>query len=129
MRTETLGRPEMKKPGNTARKSVALRDNERLELNRLMANFLVQHDSAVLYEALAKLEGDTRQKAVWAEFAAAELEHAKVWAERLRTAGAIVPVLRVSRRAKLLARVARWLGGGRVIPVITARALKDRSRL
>jgi vacuolar iron transporter family protein len=119
----------MKKPGNAARKSVVLRDNERLELNRFIRNFLAQHDSAVLYEALAKLEGDTRQKAVWAEFAAAEREHAKFWADRLRTAGAIVPVLRVSRRAKMLAQLARWLGGGRVIPVITTRALNNRSRL
>lgn len=105
-----------------------LQDKERVELNRFIRNFLAEHDSAVLYEALAKLEGNTRQKIVWAEFAAAEREHARFWAERLRTAGAIVPVLRISRRAKLLAQLARWLGGGRVIPVITARALKDRSR-
>lgn len=115
----------MPQPGTT-RESAAYGDSESSELERLRRNFLAEQDSAALYEALAKLERDARQKAVYVELAAAEREHARFWAERLRSSGAIVPTLRISRRTRLLAQLARLLGGGFVIPVITAREVNDR---
>ena len=92
---------------------------------RLERNFRAELDSAVLYEVLAELGRDTGQRTLYRELASAERLHARYWAERLRAAGAAVPSPRPSPRTRLLAQLARWLGGGFVIPVIAARELKD----
>lgn len=113
--------------GKSARASCSCVDGESLELDRLRHNFLAEQESAALYQALAEFERDSDQRAVYLELAAAERAHAAFWAERLHAAGVSVPALRISARTRILAQLARWLGGGFVIPVITARELNDRN--
>jgi vacuolar iron transporter family protein len=97
------------------------------DLARFTRNFLAERDSAALYEALAAVERDARQRRIYLDLAASERIHARYWENRLRLGGGRLPPHSVSLRAKLLAQLARWFGSGFVIPTITVRELKDQA--
>jgi len=96
------------------------------ELHRLVRNLRAEHDSAVLYDALAELEGDPRQSCVYRELARGERRHAAFWEERLAAAGRVIPRFRPSTRTRLLTLLARYLGIGFIVPSVIAREMKDR---
>lgn len=96
------------------------------ELTRLLRNWRAEHDSAVLYAALARLERDTAQSAVYAGLAASERRHASFWEQRLRAAGVAAPRFRPSLRTAMLIALARHFGIGFVVPSVISREMRDR---
>ena len=50
---------------------------------RLLRNWRDELDSAALYAALARIERDPEQRAIYEELASAERRHAAFWEERL----------------------------------------------
>ena len=92
---------------------------------RLLRNWRDELDSAALYEALARLERDRYQRAVYEELAVAERRHAAFWEERLRAAGQWIPSFRPALRTRILIHLARRLGIGFVVPSVIAREMKD----
>lgn len=93
---------------------------------RWLRNWREELDSAALYEALAHIERDRRQRDVYEELAGAERRHAAFWEQRLRTAGEVVPPFRCALRTRLLIQLARRLGIGFVVPSVIAREMRDR---
>ena len=89
-------------------------------------NLRAEHDSAVLYDALAELERDPRQSSVYRRLASAERQHASFWEQRLAGAGLVIPPFRPSARTTLLIHLARYLGVGFIVPSVIAREMKDR---
>lgn len=96
------------------------------EVLRLRHNLRAERDSAKLYEALAKLERDARQRGVYRYLADAERRHATFWESRLAGAGQSVPPFRPSARTALLTLLARCLGTGFIVPSVIAREMRDR---
>jgi VIT1/CCC1 family predicted Fe2+/Mn2+ transporter len=96
------------------------------EASRLLRNLRAERDSAELYEALAGLERDPRQRSVYRYLAGAERRHATFWESRLAGAGQSVPAFRPSTRTALLTLLARCLGTGFIVPSVIAREMRDR---
>lgn len=78
-------------------------------------------DGAAIYGSLARSEPEPTIAALYARLATAEWRHARVWARKLRHAGAWRGMPRPSRRAALLI----WVGG-RLGPDIVGRWLAAR---
>lgn len=95
------------------------------EVARFARNFLAEEDSAALYEALATLERDPRQKELFRSLAGSERAHGEYWRMRLRNGGHAVPKHSVSPRTRLLIHLARWLGSEFVLPAIAIRERND----
>ncbi|HVN46843.1 MAG TPA: VIT1/CCC1 family protein [Steroidobacteraceae bacterium] len=93
---------------------------------RLLRNWRAELDSAALYLALARIERNPEQRAVYEELAGAETRHAAFWQERLRAAGCTVPRFHAALRTRILIQLARWLGIGFVVPSVIAREMQDR---
>jgi vacuolar iron transporter family protein len=96
------------------------------EFSRLLRNLRAERDSAVLYDTLAELEPDPRQRSVYHHLASAERQHAAFWEARLAGAGQAIPHFRPSLRTALLALLARHLGIGFIVPSVITREMKDR---
>jgi VIT1/CCC1 family predicted Fe2+/Mn2+ transporter len=92
---------------------------------RLLRNWRDELDSAALYDALAHIERDRYQRAVYEQLAGAERRHAAFWEERLRAAGQLIPSFRPALRTRILIHLARRLGIGFVVPSVIAREMKD----
>jgi VIT1/CCC1 family predicted Fe2+/Mn2+ transporter len=88
------------------------------DVERHLANWRDEIDSAALYRALADVEDDPRLAGVFRRLAAAEEEHAGFWEERLRAAGVPVPARRPGWRTRLLIAVARRFGTPLVLPTL-----------
>jgi vacuolar iron transporter family protein len=93
---------------------------------RLLRNWRDELDSAALYEALARIERDPRQRIIYEELAGAERRHAAFWEQRLHAAGHAVPIFHTALRTRILIHLARRLGIGFVVPSVIAREMKDR---
>jgi len=96
------------------------------ELARWRRNWRAEHDSAVLYAALARLDPEPQRSQEYLELAAAERRHADFWEVRLRLAGEALPPFRPSARTAILIVLARHLGIRFIMPSIIARELSDR---
>jgi VIT1/CCC1 family predicted Fe2+/Mn2+ transporter len=96
------------------------------ERTRLLRNWRAEHDSAVLYAALARFDRDPQQSRIYQELASAERRHAVFWEERLRVAGQPVPRFRPSLRTRILIQLAGRFGVGFVVPSVIAREMRDR---
>jgi vacuolar iron transporter family protein len=96
------------------------------EFSRLRRNLRAEHDSAALYDALAELEGDPRQRSVYRSLAIAERQHAAFWEKRLAGAGQVIPPFRPSARTTLLIHLARHLGARFIVPSVIAREMRDQ---
>lgn len=80
-----------------------------------------ERDSAALYTALAEAEQSPQLAAVYRVLAETEQRHAAFWEARLRQAGASVPAYSPGWRVRTLSWIARHLGVGSVLPVVTAQ--------
>jgi vacuolar iron transporter family protein len=103
-------------------------DLKRLELRRVLRNWREECDSAALYEALAKIEADSRLGRIFGKLAASEREHVAYWEQRLRSMHQAVPRFRPSMRTRMMALLASRLGTAFVIPNITIHELADQRK-
>ncbi len=92
---------------------------------RYLANIRAEVDSAALYDALAGAETDPAIADVYRRLAATERAHAEHWEARLRDAGEPVPPRRPSRRARILAWLARRFGPAFVLPTVVKAEARD----
>src|SRR5439155_5813871 len=83
-------------------------------------------EGAYLYEALASVSNG-EQAGVYSEMASAESRHAKHWAARLEEAGLPVPTYRPSRRARVIAWMARRFGARAVLPILQTFEMKAQA--
>jgi vacuolar iron transporter family protein len=102
--------------------------SESADVERYRSNLRDELDGAALYAALAEAEDDPVRKDLFLQLSQAEAGHAKVWREKLTTAG-IAPVEHLPGfRTRLLARLARRFGPAFVLPAITATEFADRDK-
>jgi VIT1/CCC1 family predicted Fe2+/Mn2+ transporter len=79
-----------------------------------------ERNSALLYQTLAEIEGDPRLSEVYNRIASTELQHADVWAEKIKTAGEITPDFHPTWRTRALIWLARRFGPAMILPSIQA---------
>jgi VIT1/CCC1 family predicted Fe2+/Mn2+ transporter len=101
---------------------------EQHDRERILRNWQGERDSAALYDVLAGIERNPQLSSVFGKLAASEREHSTYWEDRLRSEGQAVPLFRLSRRTRMMARLARLFGVGFVLPWITTRELADHER-
>ncbi|HEY8465256.1 MAG TPA: VIT1/CCC1 transporter family protein [Solirubrobacterales bacterium] len=94
-------------------------------LDRYREYLQAEIDSAFLYLTLAELADSEQLAEVYRRLAATEERHAKVWRERVRSAGAELPPERPTRRARALAWLARRLGPDFVLPTLVEQEALD----
>ena len=99
---------------------------EAAKIAQLRCKFLAELDSAALCEALAALGRDATQKTGYLQLAAERRERAESLRARLRSAGASLPRIQISRNMRLFAKLLRFVSGGFVIPIFTARTLREQ---
>lgn len=99
----------------------------RHEISRYRANHADELHSAAVYETLAHVETDAQRKAVFAELAASERTHAKVWADKLRAHGKRVPQ-RHSLKTYVMKGLVHVLGPRIVLPTLAAAEFADRNK-
>jgi VIT1/CCC1 family predicted Fe2+/Mn2+ transporter len=85
-------------------------------------------DSAFLYRVLAELEPASALADLYDRLAATEERHAKLWHERLQAGGGMVPMPGPTRRARILAWLARRFGPGFVLPSLSELEDLDQRR-
>lgn len=88
------------------------------ETEKFVSFYLDEHNSALLYQALADIEKDERLAEVYRRIAATELRHAAVWAEKLKQAGQPEPEFRPSWRTRTLIWLSKKLGPSVILPSI-----------
>jgi vacuolar iron transporter family protein len=98
------------------------------ELKRFRTNLADELDSASLYETLADYEGDPSKADVFRQLAAAERQHAQVWADKLRANGVRVNPHRKSVKTRLLRGLTRSFGPRFVLPTLAAAEFADRDK-
>jgi VIT1/CCC1 family predicted Fe2+/Mn2+ transporter len=96
-------------------------------LARYRRNLQDELDTASLYAVMAEREPNPQLSALYGRLEAAERRHADFWAKRLEAAGAPLPRLRPSRRARILARLARRFGPSLVVPSLAATEWSGRT--
>lgn len=89
-------------------------------IHRYRTNLTDEMEAITLYQALAQAERDPHLAAIYGKMAEVEQRHATVWEDRLREAGASVPPFTPSWRVRTLAWLARRLGPGAVLPMVTS---------
>lgn len=82
-----------------------------------LANWRAERNGAALYGALAALERNPRQAALFRRLEELELRHAAAWAEKLERPP---PAFRPSRRTRLLLWVARRFDPALILPRLAA---------
>lgn len=95
------------------------------EIERFLANWNDELNSATLYESLADVEKDQKIADVYRRLAATERKHAATWADKIRAAKGTVPTFRASWRTRTLAFLARRLGAQAVLPTIVSAEQRD----
>ena len=79
-----------------------------------------EKDAAWLYRELAAVETNTERRDLFNRLAIVEDRHTARWEELFREAGRPLPSHAVGRRTRWLARIARTLGPGSVLPLVLA---------
>jgi vacuolar iron transporter family protein len=100
----------------------------RHELKRFRTNLADELDSAALYDTLARVEKDPARRAVFAQLATSEREHANVWLDKLRSSGARVRPHRPSAKTYLTRGLIHTLGPSFVLPSLAAAETADRDK-
>jgi VIT1/CCC1 family predicted Fe2+/Mn2+ transporter len=100
----------------------------KTELKRFRSNLSDELDSAALYETLAGAERDTERKRVYAELAASERDHARVWSEKLRANGVNVRMHRASAKTQMMRALVRVFGPDFVLKTVAASEYADRDK-
>src|SRR5471032_3221626 len=98
------------------------------ELKRFRANLADELHSAALYETLTKVEKDSTRKEVFAELAASEREHAKIWAAKLKANGARVSSASLSIKTRIMRGAIHLFGVSFVLPTLAAAEYADRDK-
>ncbi|ACC74345.1 VIT1/CCC1 transporter family protein [Paraburkholderia phymatum] len=97
------------------------------ELRRYRAYLADERHSAAIYEALAKVEADNHRRQIFADLAAAERAHAKVWSDKLKANGMKVRE-RQTLKTLVMKALVRTLGPGFVLPSLAAAEFADRDK-
>jgi VIT1/CCC1 family predicted Fe2+/Mn2+ transporter len=100
----------------------------RSELKRFRTNLSDELDSAALYETLADAERDADRKQVYAELAASERDHARVWSEKLRANGVTIRTHRSSAKTQIMRALVRIFGPDFVLRTVAAAEYADRDK-
>ena len=100
----------------------------KTELKRFRSNLADELDSAALYETLAHVEQDGSKKAIYAELAASEFEHAQVWREKLRANGVKVRTHQYSAKTRVMRSLVRLFGPDFVLRTVAAAEYADRDK-
>ena len=98
------------------------------ELKRYRRHLADELDSAAVYDTLAHAEQDSERSRIFAELAASEREHARVWLEKLAANGVHPPPHRRSAKTRLLQTLTRLFGASIVLPTVAATEYADRDR-
>lgn len=98
------------------------------ELKRFRANLADELHSAALYETLMKVEKDSKRRDSFAELAASEREHAKIWAAKLRANGARVSPRTFSIKTRIMRVAIHLFGVSFVLPTLAAAEYADRDK-
>lgn len=86
--------------------------------NPMIAAYLDERSSALLYQTMSEVEKDPRLAEVYRRISATETSHANRWEEKASTAGTKVPEFKPSWRTRTLARLARRFGPAMILPAI-----------
>ncbi len=98
------------------------------EVKRYKANFSDELHSAALYETLANTERDAARKEVYRELAAAERQHAQLWADKLRASGVARPRAGLALKTRLMQTLVRAFGPRFILPTLAAAEYADRNK-
>lgn len=98
------------------------------ELKRYRRNLADELDSAAVYDTLSTAEQDAERRAIFAELAASEREHARVWHDKLVANGIEPRPHRRSAKTRLLQTLTRFFGPSLVLPTVAAGEFADRDR-
>ena len=98
------------------------------ELKRFRRNLADELDSAVVYDTLSAAEQDAGRREIFAELAASEREHARVWHDKLAANGIVPRPHRRSAKTRLLQTLTRVFGPSIVLPTVAAAEYADRDR-
>lgn len=82
-------------------------------------------DAAWLYRALARVERNTKRRAIFENLAKVEDDHVERWRALFQEHGGDVPSHSPSFRSRVLALVARMLGSGAILPIIIAEESRE----
>ncbi|MFB6178172.1 MAG: VIT1/CCC1 transporter family protein [Halorientalis sp.] len=93
---------------------------DRGDIDRYRRNRQDEIDSATVYAAMADVESQPQLASVYGRLAETEREHARFWADKLREAGVDSGKDSPSRRARVLAWLARRFGPGLVLSTMQA---------
>lgn len=97
------------------------------EIKRYQANLADELHSAELYETLAQVEAAGDRKEVFAELAASERRHAKMWADKLKENGQKIRT-GPSLKTLLMKALIHTLGASFVLPSLAAAEFADRNK-
>lgn len=90
------------------------------DTERFLANLKSEQEGAALYQMLAGVERDPHLAEIYRRMAEVEQRHGSVWETRLREAGASIPPFTAGWRLRTLGWLARRLGTGAVLPVVSS---------
>lgn len=94
--------------------------------DRYLRNLQDEVDSAAIYAAMAEREAAPELAEVYRRLGEVENRHARFWAGRLREAGAPVPEVTPTGRARVLAFLARRFGPRFVLPTVATLEELDK---
>ena len=86
--------------------------------NAMIAAYLDERSSALLYQTMAEVEKDPRLAEVYRRISETETGHANRWAEKAKADGITVPDFKPSWRTRTLARLAKRFGPAMILPAI-----------
>lgn len=89
------------------------------DIKRYIANWDDELNGAMLYDAMAEKEKDSRIAGIYGKLAETERLHAKTWEKNIRKAGGAIPKFRASWRTRTMIWLASHLGIEAVLPTIS----------
>ena len=105
-----------RKTGNAIKRMITMPTEE--DLSRYRLSLKTERDAALLYVRLAEAEPNPDLQKVYQRLSATELQHAELWAGKLRDAGAPVPEYGAGWRTVVLGWMAKRFGPSFVLPTI-----------
>ena len=87
-------------------------------MDPIIAAYLDERNSALLYQTLSEVEKDPRLEEVYRRISASETHHAEVWKAKAEEKGLQLPEYRPSGRIRTLIWLARRFGPSMILPTI-----------
>lgn len=97
------------------------------DIAAMLASLQEERTSALLYQSMEAVESDPHRAALFAKLRAASERQSSLWEARLREARATIPSFYTPFRARLVARLIRWLGPRPMLPVLAAMKVRGLS--